>query len=115
MTEPDLVVRTRRAWVDGAWRAAQVVVSGGRITAIDVPDDRAAVELADDEVLLPGLVDSHVHVNEPGRTAWEGFASATLDNRTTPGGLSVGPAGCDGAVPPTLAVLGIGHDASGEV
>ena len=77
MTEPDLVVRTRRAWVDGAWRAAQVVVSGGRITAIDVPDDRAAVELADDEVLLPGLVDSHVHVNEPGRTAWEGFASAT--------------------------------------
>ena len=34
-------------------------------------------DLADDEVLLPGLVDSHVHVNEPGRTAWEGFASAT--------------------------------------
>ncbi|MDI5941228.1 amidohydrolase family protein [Micromonospora sp. DH15] len=32
---------------------------------------------ADDEVLLPGLVDSHVHVNEPGRTEWEGFASAT--------------------------------------
>ena len=77
MTEPDLVVRARRAWVDGTWRAAQVVVTDGRITAIDVPDDRAAVELADDEVLLPGLVDSHVHVNEPGRTAWEGFASAT--------------------------------------
>ncbi|MGZ6874661.1 MAG: allantoinase AllB, partial [Blastococcus sp.] len=36
-----------------------------------------AVTLADDEVLLPGLVDSHVHVNEPGRTEWEGFASAT--------------------------------------
>src|ERR1700683_2773253 len=35
------------------------------------------VELADDEVLLPGLVDTHVHVNEPGRTEWEGFASAT--------------------------------------
>ena len=33
--------------------------------------------LADDEVLLPGLVDTHVHVNEPGRTDWEGFASAT--------------------------------------
>ena len=32
---------------------------------------------ADDEVLLPGLVDTHVHVNEPGRTEWEGFASAT--------------------------------------
>ncbi|MGZ4539898.1 MAG: allantoinase AllB, partial [Blastococcus sp.] len=51
----------------------------GRITAVtgfdDVPGD--AVTLADDEVLLPGLVDSHVHVNEPGRTEWEGFASAT--------------------------------------
>ena len=30
-----------------------------------------------DRVLLPGLVDSHVHVNEPGRTEWEGFATAT--------------------------------------
>ena len=33
--------------------------------------------LEDDEVLLPGLVDTHVHVNEPGRTEWEGFATAT--------------------------------------
>ena len=33
--------------------------------------------LAADEVLLPGLVDTHVHVNEPGRTHWEGFATAT--------------------------------------
>lgn len=30
-----------------------------------------------DLVLMPGLVDSHVHINEPGRTAWEGFATAT--------------------------------------
>jgi allantoinase len=37
----------------------------------------STVELAADEVLLPGLVDTHVHVNEPGRTGWEGFASAT--------------------------------------
>jgi dihydroorotase-like cyclic amidohydrolase len=36
-----------------------------------------AVQLGPDEVLLPGLVDTHVHVNEPGRTEWEGFASAT--------------------------------------
>ena len=51
----------------------------GRITAVTPFDDAPAdaVTLADDEVLLPGLVDSHVHVNEPGRTDWEGFASAT--------------------------------------
>jgi len=77
----DLVVRARRAVVDGAVRPAAVVVRGGRV--VDVVDVDAAVEaarelvLADDEVLLPGLVDTHVHVNEPGRTAWEGFASAT--------------------------------------
>ncbi len=35
------------------------------------------IQLSDDEVLLPGLVDTHVHVNEPGRTHWEGFATAT--------------------------------------
>ncbi|WP_315096153.1 allantoinase AllB [uncultured Cellulomonas sp.] len=79
MTVPDLVVRAARAWVDGAWRPAQVAVTDGRITALDgpVPDGVPVVGLADDEVLLPGLVDSHVHVNEPGRTAWEGFTSAT--------------------------------------
>ncbi len=40
-------------------------------------DESAVIDLANDEVLLPGLVDTHVHVNEPGRTDWEGFASAT--------------------------------------
>uniref|UniRef100_UPI003782FF56 allantoinase AllB n=1 Tax=Pseudolysinimonas sp. TaxID=2680009 RepID=UPI003782FF56 len=39
--------------------------------------DGPAATLADDEVLIPGIVDTHVHVNEPGRTEWEGFASAT--------------------------------------
>src|SRR5699024_8771429 len=35
------------------------------------------IEVGPGEVLLPGLVDSHVHVNDPGRAEWEGFASAT--------------------------------------
>src|SRR5580704_6172544 len=41
------------------------------------PGAERVITLADDEVLLPGLVDTHVHVNEPGRTDWEGFATAT--------------------------------------
>jgi allantoinase len=63
----------------GGERAAAVHVADGRIVAVTGFDDApsAAVTLPDDEVLLPGLVDSHVHVNEPGRTEWEGFASAT--------------------------------------
>lgn len=77
----DLVVRAQQAWVDGTIRPAAVIVREGRITEV-LPVD-AAVDAHEDHpvpdahVLLPGLVDSHVHVNEPGRTAWEGFASAT--------------------------------------
>ncbi|MGH3506158.1 MAG: allantoinase AllB [Nocardioidaceae bacterium] len=60
---------------------ASIVVTGGRIEAITAydaaVDARQRVDLADDEILLPGLVDTHVHVNEPGRTEWEGFATAT--------------------------------------
>lgn len=54
---------------------------GGRIVAVEVIDaDLSAdvvVGLGADEVLLPGTVDTHVHVNEPGRTDWAGFDSAT--------------------------------------
>ncbi|HEY6745184.1 MAG TPA: allantoinase AllB [Mycobacteriales bacterium] len=77
----DLVVAARRAVVGGEVRAARVGVVDGRIavvadwdSALDAVD---TVTLDDDLVLLPGLVDTHVHVNEPGRTEWEGFATAT--------------------------------------
>jgi dihydroorotase-like cyclic amidohydrolase len=75
-----IVFRAQRAVVDGAERPAAVLVAGERIEAVlpvDLPVDAEEVLLADDEVLLPGLVDTHVHVNEPGRTEWEGFATAT--------------------------------------
>ncbi len=81
MGDLDLVVRARRAIVDGTELAACVGVAGDRIAALtpydDVPAAARTVTLEDDEVLLPGLVDTHVHVNEPGRTEWEGFATAT--------------------------------------
>jgi allantoinase len=74
-----LAVRARRVLLPDGERAATVHTADGRITAVTGFDDAPSgvVTLADDEVLLPGLVDSHVHVNEPGRTEWEGFASAT--------------------------------------
>ena len=77
----DLVLRGARVLLDGALVPAAVVVRDGVIT--EILPDHAAVDaavdrrLADDELLLPGMVDTHVHVNEPGRTPWEGFASAT--------------------------------------
>jgi len=55
-------------------------VRGGRVVEVseyaDVPDGCETFD-AGGLVLLPGLVDSHVHVNEPGRTRWEGFETAT--------------------------------------
>src|SRR5687768_1044619 len=76
----DLLVRSRRAVTPGGERAAAIAVEGGRIVAIH--DYDAGIEAAEqvdlgDTALLPGLVDTHVHVNEPGRTEWEGFATAT--------------------------------------
>jgi allantoinase len=86
---PELVMRAGRVLLPDGMRAAEVRVRGGRIAEVtdwtaDRPEERAVGEqqtslvvLADDEVLLPGLVDTHVHVNEPGRTDWEGFGTAT--------------------------------------
>lgn len=77
----DLALRAPRAVVRGRETAAWIGVRDGRIAflgPLDSPIDAdEVVELGEDEVLLPGLVDTHVHVNEPGRTEWEGFASAT--------------------------------------
>jgi len=80
MTERfDLVVRAASAFVEGGFRPAEIGIRDGRIAAIASGplEGDLQVTLADDEVLLPGIVDTHVHVNEPGRTEWEGFASAT--------------------------------------
>ncbi len=67
-------VRSRRVILDGGSRPATVRWSDGVITSID--DGPADRELGD-LVVMAGLVDSHVHVNEPGRTDWEGFSTAT--------------------------------------
>jgi allantoinase len=78
-TTYDLVIRAPFALVDGAWRPAEIGVTDGVVVAIESGPltGTETVTLADDEVLIPGIVDTHVHVNEPGRTEWEGFASAT--------------------------------------
>ena len=76
----DLVVRSDAVHTPDGPRPAAVCVRDGRIEAITgrsvTVDAREDVDLGG-LALLPGLVDTHVHVNEPGRTEWEGFASAT--------------------------------------
>ncbi|WP_416986240.1 allantoinase AllB [Streptomyces sp. T028] len=81
MSDAELVLRSTRVITPEGMRAASVAVSGGTITAVlpyDAPLPSGAVlEDLGDDVLLPGLVDTHVHVNDPGRTHWEGFWTAT--------------------------------------
>ncbi|WP_405982964.1 allantoinase AllB [Streptomyces sp. NBC_00158] len=77
----ELVLRSTRVITPEGTRAASVAVAGGKIAAVLAHDAEvpAGARLEDfgDDVLLPGLVDTHVHVNDPGRTEWEGFWTAT--------------------------------------
>ncbi|MDV6314329.1 allantoinase AllB [Gordonia amicalis] len=77
----DLVVRGRQTLTTASIVAREIGIRGGRVVAIEPLGSglagREVIELADDQVMIPGLVDTHVHVNEPGRTEWEGFDSAT--------------------------------------
>jgi allantoinase len=68
-----LVLRSRRVFTPEGERPATVHVRDGGIAEIGPYGDAGL----DVPALLPGLVDTHVHVNEPGRTEWEGFATAT--------------------------------------
>ncbi len=69
-------LRSRQVYLPDGPRPATVTVHNGRIVAVGDFDAAYDQDLGD-LVLLPGLVDTHVHVNEPGRTEWEGFATAT--------------------------------------
>lgn len=81
----DLVLRAARAVVlapnGEVERPAAVAIRDGRVLAVLPPTARFPAvrdhRLPDDAVLLPGLVDSHVHLQDPGRDGWEGFASGT--------------------------------------
>ena len=78
---PELLVRADRVVTPDGVRPAAVAVAGGRITAV-LPRDAPAppgTTVVDHRgaALLPGLVDTHVHINDPGRADWEGFPTAT--------------------------------------
>jgi allantoinase len=76
----ELVVRGRQVLTQEGERPAAIHIRGEIITAISDFDDIPSgwrVHDAGNSLVMPGLVDTHVHINEPGRTQWEGFSSAT--------------------------------------
>src|SRR6478672_2220677 len=79
--EADVIIRARNVVLPHAVAAASIHISDGKIKNVgpyDAPTgDRDVLDAPSPAVVMPGLVDTHVHVNEPGRTEWEGFSSAT--------------------------------------
>jgi len=77
---PDLLVRGKRVITPEGERAAAIHIRAGTIAAItafnDIPPG-SPVHEAGDAVVMPGIVDTHVHINEPGRAEWEGFSTST--------------------------------------
>lgn len=76
----ELVIRGRRVVTEHGIEPASVHVTRSYISSISIYEDvPAGAELIEafDSIVMPGLVDTHVHVNEPGRSDWEGFETAT--------------------------------------
>ncbi len=77
----DLVIRGRNVVLPDAIGARSIHVRDGVIASVrdydDFDGDCELIEAEENSVVMPGLVDTHVHVNSPGRTEWEGFQSAT--------------------------------------
>ena len=76
----EFVLYSQRVVTPDGMKACAVWINNGRIQRLaslsDVPSEIPIEDLGD-SVIFPGVVDSHVHINEPGRTDWEGFTTAT--------------------------------------
>ncbi len=73
-------LHSKRVVVGGEVVEATVIIDDGKVfEVIQGPLSDTDVEVKDlgDKVIMPGLIDPHIHINEPGRTEWEGFETAT--------------------------------------
>ena len=114
----DLVLRGQQVLAGQDIAPREIGVRDGKIVAVEPYGTGLSgirvIEVAADEVLLPGLVDTHVHVNEPGRTEWEGFESAT--KAAAAGGVTTIVDMPLNSIPPTvnLEALEIKREAAGK-
>ena len=69
-------IYSNRCWIDNKLQPATISFDNGIITGIDYKKLDGAEDCGDN-ILMPGIIDVHVHINEPGRTDWEGFDTAT--------------------------------------
>ena len=102
----EVVIRGERVLTTAGFQPREVAIEAGKIVAMEPLGNgleaETVIDLAPDEVLLPGLVDTHVHINEPGRTEWEGFDSAT--RAAAKGGVTTVIDMPLNSIPPTINV-----------
>jgi allantoinase len=81
MSSPEFIIRGHQVVTPDALAPASVHIRSGVISAIgaydEIPSGCEVIDAGDASIVMPGLVDTHVHINEPGRTEWEGFETAT--------------------------------------
>ena len=77
---PTLALTSQRVMTSRGERSGAILIRGEKILDVvsiqEIPS-HCLVEDMGNDVIMPGLVDTHVHINEPGRTDWEGFKTAT--------------------------------------
>src|SRR6185295_14717929 len=108
MSRVDLVIRGRRVVLAEHVAAASIHIHNDRIVRVaeydQISSDCELVEADPDSIIMAGLVDTHVHINEPGRTEWEGFQTAT--QAAAAGGVTTLIDMPLNSIPPTTSVAG---------
>src|SRR5471032_2833878 len=100
-----IALRSRRVVANGHVSPATIFVADGRVERLGPYDGEPAAIDYGNLVIMPGLVDSHVHVNEPGRTEWEGFVTAT--RAAAAGGITTIVDMPLNSIPPTTTVAAL--------
>lgn len=108
MYVPDLIIRGRKVVLPDTIAPRSLHVRDGKIFALTAYDQVAAgcevIDVDEESVIMPGLVDTHVHVNSPGRTEWEGFQTATI--AAAAGGVTTLIDMPLNSIPPTTTLAG---------
>jgi allantoinase len=109
MPVAQLVIRGHKVVLPEGIAPASIHIHDGKIRRVssyeEVPAGVELIEAGPDSVVMPGLVDTHVHINEPGRAGWEGFRTAT--RAAAAGGVTTLVDMPLNSIPPTTTIEGL--------
>jgi allantoinase len=108
MATPDLIIRGRRVVLPDTIAPRSLHIRDGKIISLADYESLADCEVIDvdeESLIMPGLVDTHVHINSPGRTEWEGFQTAT--RAAAGGGVTTLIDMPLNSIPPTTTLAGL--------